>query len=61
MKYAYEPTPDHQYIMELGYSPPAFNTTYLILNDRDDIARFVSFNPYITQYRVFDTTGHRTR
>ncbi|MFY9981583.1 MAG: PAS domain-containing protein [Methanoregula sp.] len=60
MKYAYEPTPDHQYIMELGYSPPAFNTTYLILNDRDDIARFVSFNPYITQYRVFDTTGHST-
>lgn len=60
MKYAYEATPDHQYILELGYSPPDFNTTNLRLDDRDNIARFVSFNPFISQYQVFDTTGHST-
>ena len=59
-KYAYEPTPDHQYIMELGYSPPSINSTYLLLNDENNIARFVSFNPFIDNYRVFDTMGHRT-
>jgi len=60
MKYAYEPTPDHQYFMDLGYSPPDFNTTNLRLDDRDNIARFVSFNPFIDQYQVFDTMGHST-
>lgn len=60
MKYAYEPTPDHQYVMELGYSPPDFNTTNLRLDDRGNIARFVSFNPYIVRYQVFDTMGHST-
>ena len=60
MKYAYEPTPDHQYVMELGYSPPDFNATNLRLDDRDNIARFVSFNPFIVRYQVFDTMGHST-
>jgi len=60
MKYAYEPTPDHQYIMELGYSPSDLNTTYLRLDDMSNIARSVSFNPFIVNYQVFDTLGRTT-
>jgi len=60
MKYAYEPTPDHQYVMELGYSPPDLNTTYLRLDDISNIARSVSFNPFIVNYQVFDTLGRTT-
>lgn len=59
-KYAYESTPDHQYVMELGYSPPSFNSTNLRLDDRDNIGRFVSFNPFINHYSIFDTMGHDT-
>ena len=59
-KFAYEPTLDHQYVMELGYSPPQINSTYLVLNDKDEIEKFVSLNPFIVQSQVFDTLGHST-
>ena len=60
MKYAYEPTPDHQYVMEIGYSPPQLNSTNLLLDDKDNIERFVSINPFIVHDQVFDTLGHDT-
>ncbi|MGB8309124.1 MAG: PAS domain-containing protein, partial [Methanoregula sp.] len=59
-KFAYEPTPDHQYIMELGYIPPDLSSTYLVLNDKNDIEKFVSINPFIVQFQIFDTLGHNT-
>lgn len=59
-KYAYQATPDHQYVMELGYTSPTFNETNLKLDDKDNIAEAVSLNPYIDNYSVFDTMGHNT-
>lgn len=59
-KYAYEPTPDHQYVMELGYISPQFNETNRRLDDKGNIEKLVSINPYIDRYRVFDTMGHDT-
>jgi PAS domain S-box-containing protein len=60
-KYAYQPTPDHQYVMELGYTSPSFNETDLKMDDKDTIAESVSLNPYIDNYSVFDTMGHNTK
>jgi len=59
-KYAYEPTPDHQYVMELGYTSPSFNETDLKMDDTDYIVEAVSLNPYIDNYSVFDTMGQNT-
>jgi len=59
-KYAYEPTPDHQYVMELGYTSPSFNQTDLKMDDMEYIAESVSLNPYIDNYSVYDTMGHET-
>ena len=60
-KFAYEPTQDHQYVMELGYIPPNLSSTYIVLNDKNDIEKYVSLNPFIVQSQVFDTLGHRYR
>jgi len=59
-KYAYEPTPDHRYIMEIGYSTPAFKDVNSRLDDETNIAEIISVNPYIDQFHVYDVTGHRT-
>ena len=59
-KYAYQATPDHQYVMELGYTSPSFNETDLKMDDTDYIVKSVSLNPYIDNYSVFDMMGHNT-
>ncbi|HNX17118.1 MAG TPA: PAS domain-containing protein [Methanoregula sp.] len=58
-KYAYKPTPDHRYILELGYSSPTFITANQIMDNQNTIAEIVSVNPFIDQVRVFDMNGHR--
>jgi len=59
-KYAYEPTPDHRYVMEIGYSTPSFKNVNSKLDDEKNIAEIVSVNPYIDGFHVYDVTGHRT-
>jgi len=59
-KYSYQATPDHQYVLEIGYSTPAFRETNLRLDDQNNIAEIVAVNPYIDQFSVFDMMGHRT-
>jgi len=59
-KYAYEPTPDHRYILEIGYSTPSFKEVNSRLDDEKNIADIVSVNPYIDGFHVYDVTGHRT-
>jgi len=59
-KYAYEPTPDHRYVMEIGYSTPSFSAVNSKLDDEKNIADIVSVNPYIDTFHVYDVTGHRT-
>jgi len=58
-KYAYEATPDHQYVMEIGYSTPAFKETNQKIDDQNNIAKLVLANPYVDQFRIFDMMGHR--
>jgi PAS domain S-box-containing protein len=55
-KYAYMPTPDHRYILELGLAvnyPSIATFRYL---DEDLIGQVEHSNPYITGVRVFDST-----
>jgi PAS domain S-box len=59
-KYAYEPTPDHRYVLEIGYSTPLFSTANSKLDDEKNIADIVAVNPYIDTFHVYDVTGHRT-
>jgi PAS domain S-box-containing protein len=59
-KYAYQPTPDHRYVMEIGYSTPSFKEINNRLDDKDNIAELVSVNPYIDQFSIFDIMGRST-
>jgi len=55
-KYAYLPTPDHRYILELGLPvdiPDIASFRYL---DKDLIIQVEHSNPYLTNVRVFETT-----
>lgn len=55
-KFAYMPTPDHRYILELGLSLediPVASFQYL---DEDLIRSVEQENPYLLQARVFDST-----
>jgi PAS domain S-box-containing protein len=55
-KYAYMPTPDHRYILELGLAidyPSISTFRYL---DEDLIGQVEHSNPYIAGVRVFDST-----
>ena len=57
-KYAYMPTPDHKYILELGLSESAFGKERAALNYQDIIRTLAANNPAIDQIRIFDITGH---
>lgn len=59
-KYAYQATPDHQYVMEIGYSTPSFKEINFRLDDKGNIAELVSVNPYIDQFHIFDMMGRST-
>lgn len=57
-KYAYMPTPDHRYILELGLSASAFSKERVALNTHEIIDTLAANNPSIEQTRIFDITGH---
>lgn len=59
-KYAYQPTPDHRYILELGLTGKPFeNVDEGVLAD-DNIDTIVSVNPYLVGYRIFNTMGRQS-
>ncbi len=58
-KFAYMPTPDHRYILELGLSGSAFDSINQQLDDKNNILRIVSVNPYIEQFTIFNSMGRR--
>jgi len=58
-KFAYMPTPDHRYILELGYKSVIFDELSRKLDDQKNIEKIVSVNPYIKQFTVFNTMGRR--
>lgn len=55
-KYAYLPTPDHRYILELGLTVEAVPVTSFRYLDDELIRQVEQTNPYLVKARVFDTT-----
>lgn len=52
-KYGYMPTPDHQYILELGLHSDAFTRDRMELQYRDVIDEVRTFNPYLEEVLLF--------
>jgi hypothetical protein len=59
-KYAYMPTPDHTYILELGFSGQDIIPMNPDVDDRRVIEQIAVVNPYIENVRVFDSLGRMT-
>ncbi|HET6581398.1 MAG TPA: hypothetical protein VFG36_05910, partial [Methanoregula sp.] len=58
-KYAYMPTPDHEFILELGYSSTVLEELNQKLDDKGNIRRIVSVNPYVEDFTIFNSMGRR--
>jgi PAS domain S-box-containing protein len=58
-KFAYMPTPDHRYILELGLSGTTFDVVNQQLDDKENIQKIVSINPYVEQFTIFNSMGRR--
>ena len=58
-KYAYMPTPDHKYVLELGLSSPMFVTMNQELDDQNLINQIVAPNPYVENFTIFNSVGRR--
>jgi HAMP domain-containing protein/signal transduction histidine kinase len=56
-KYAYMPTPDHRFILELGLAGQYFDQVSQDLDDRGTIEQIVSVNPYVENFRIFNSMG----
>ncbi|MFA4877685.1 MAG: PAS domain-containing protein [Methanoregula sp.] len=56
-KFAYMPTADHKYVLELGLAGPSFDSTNAKLDAHKNIKNIAFANPYVEQYRVFNTLG----
>jgi signal transduction histidine kinase/HAMP domain-containing protein len=58
-KFAYMPTPDHRYILELGFKDVTFDDLSRQFDDQKNIERIVSVNPYVKQFTIFNSMGRR--
>ncbi|NMB79781.1 MAG: PAS domain-containing protein [Methanomicrobiales archaeon] len=56
-KYAYQPTPDHRYILELGLIGQSFENVNEKVEVNDNIDSIIAVNPYVERYRVFNSLG----
>ncbi len=54
-KFAYMPTPDHRYVLELGFSKPSFSNERSAIQFKQAIEQIASTNPYIERVRIFDS------
>ncbi|MDI6720121.1 MAG: PAS domain S-box protein [Methanomicrobiales archaeon] len=54
-KYAYMPTPDHRYVLELGLQGEILNTPLSRMGESESIRQITSLNPYVQQVRIFDS------
>jgi PAS domain S-box-containing protein len=57
-KFAYMPTPDHRYILELGLTGEELISERGSLQYKDVISRIASHNPYLLRVRIFNTKGN---
>ncbi|MFA5346702.1 MAG: PAS domain-containing protein, partial [Methanoregula sp.] len=58
-KFAYMPAPDHRFILELGLSGTTFDIINQQLDDKRNIQRIVSVNPYVEQFTIFNSMGRQ--
>ncbi len=58
-KYAYMPTADHEYVLELGLSGPEFDQINRQLDDHNNVKNIVMVNSYAESYDIFNTLGRR--
>jgi PAS domain S-box-containing protein len=58
-KYAYMPTADHRYVLELGVGGDAFNAINQALDDHKNVKDIIRANPYVEGYTTFNTLGLR--
>jgi signal transduction histidine kinase len=56
-KFAYMPTPDHHFILELGLAGQYFDRMNEELDDQSMIEQIISANPYIESFRIFNSVG----
>ncbi|MDO9325063.1 MAG: PAS domain-containing protein [Methanoregula sp.] len=56
-KFAYMPTPDHHYVLELGFFNPSFSRERTSIQYKKAIDRIASANPYIERVRIFNSRG----
>ncbi len=56
-KFAYMPTPDHRYVLELGFAKSTFQSELSVVQYREAIYLIASSNPYIERIRIFNTMG----
>ena len=59
-KYAYMPTPDHRYILELGLQGENLIMITPAADEQSTIAQITAVNPYIENFRVFNAVGRKT-
>lgn len=55
-KYAYYPTPDHKYILELSYEIEK-NSTRSLLQFKKNVEDLMEMNPYLVSVRIYDILG----
>ncbi len=53
-KYAYMPTPDHRYLLEIGLIPDAFVEERNQLRSQESTQEFVTLNPYLDSIAVYN-------
>lgn len=56
-KFAYMPTPDHRYVLELGLAKTSFSPERSSIQYRKAVDRIASANPYIERVRIFNSWG----
>ncbi len=59
-KYAYMPTPDHRYVLELGISGHSFEEASGRLDLHENIEKIIVTNPFVDHFRVFNSMGRRS-
>ncbi|MEI7856748.1 MAG: hypothetical protein WCH85_04515 [Methanomicrobiales archaeon] len=56
-KFAYMPTPDHRYVLELGFKSSSISNDRSSIQYKKAIDRIASANPYIDRIRIFNVMG----
>ncbi len=51
------PTPDHRYVLELGFAKSSFSNERSTIQYKKAIDLIASANPYIERVRIFNTMG----